>query len=73
MNMNNTIPTVIRAPLLAGLNIPNIANTVSEEKKKDAIVLYQSKGRQLKIHVHVHVHVHAHKYDKILENHTCGT
>ncbi len=25
--MKNTIPAVIKAPLLAGLNIPNMANT----------------------------------------------
>lgn len=34
MNMKRTMAAVIRAPLLAGDNIPNMANTERERKGK---------------------------------------
>lgn len=37
MNMKSTMPAVMRAPLLAGDSMPNIANTVTEEESRHLV------------------------------------
>ena len=44
--MKNTIPAVISAPLLAGLSIPNIANTNKEKEMREEGRERNERGRE---------------------------